>query len=146
MTLDDDSLLSVYNAELISLSGQAAVPKPLDKYDASAKSVSPICGSEITVQMTLDGERIKSFGFEVEACALTKSVVAVMAKAIIGKTRADVARAGNELEAMLDGQPVFPSGDWDKLRILEPVKDFKARHNSILLPFEAVEKAFKDRK
>ena len=146
MTLDDDSLLSVYNAELIALSGQAALPRLLDKYDVSAKSVSPICGSEVTVQLGLDGDRIKTFGFEVEACALTKSVVAVMAKAIIGKTRADVARAGAELEEMLNGKLVFPSGDWDKLCILEPVKDFKARHNSILLPFEAVEKAFREKR
>lgn len=146
MTLDDDSLVAVYNEELIALSGEAMLPKPLEKFDISAKSVSPICGSEVEVQLSLDGERIKAFGFEVEACALTKSVVAVMAKAIIGKTRADVARAGSELEAMLEGKLVLPSGDWEKLRILEPVKDYKARHNSILLPFEAVEKAFQDKR
>lgn len=146
MTLDDDSLVAVYNEELIALSGEAVLPKLLDSFDISAKSVSPICGSEVEVQLKLDGDRIKAFGFEVEACALTKSVVAVMAKAIIGKTRADVARAGQELEAMLGGKLVLPSGDWEKLRILEPVKDYKARHNSILLPFEAVEKAFQDKR
>lgn len=146
MTLDDDRLVAVYNEELIALSGEAMLPKPLDSFDISAKSVSPICGSEVAVQLRLDGERVKAFGFEVEACALTKSVVAVMAKAIIGKTRADVSRAGRELEAMLAGELVFPAGDWEKLRILEPVKDYKARHNSILLPFEAVEKAFEDKR
>ena len=144
--LDDDSLVAVYNEELIRLSGEAMLPKSLDSFDISAKSVSPICGSEVTVQLKLDGERVKAFGFEVEACALTKSVVAVMAKAIIGKTRADVARASAEMESMLAGELVFPSGDWSKLNILEPVKDYKARHNSILLPFEAVEKAFQDKR
>ncbi|HYD18227.1 MAG TPA: iron-sulfur cluster assembly scaffold protein [Patescibacteria group bacterium] len=142
MDADDDSLLAVYNAELIALSGEAMLPKHIHFPDATAKAVSPICGSEITVQLKLDGDRVADFGFEVEACALTKTVVAVMNKAIIGKTRADVARAGTELEAMLNGETVFPSGDWAKLQILEPVKDYKARHNSILLPFEAVEKAF----
>lgn len=146
MSLDDDSLVAVYNEELIALSGEAMLPKPLEKFDISAKSVSPICGSEVEVQLSLDGGRVKAFGFGVEACALTKSVVAVMAKAIIGKTRADVARAGAELEDMLDGKPVIPSGDWSRLAILEPVKDYKARHNSILLPFEAVEKAFQGKK
>lgn len=139
---DDDKLISFYNQELIALSGDAALPQLLDKPDLSAKAVSPICGSEIEVQLKVKNDRIEAFGFEVEACALTKSVVAVMKKAIIGKTRADVKRAGEELEAMLDGKPVVPSGDWAKLVILEPVKDYKARHNSILLPFEAVEKAF----
>ena len=142
---DDDKLISFYNQELIALSGEAALPQLLDKADISARAVSPICGSEIEVQLKLSGDKITGFGFEVEACALTKSVVAVMRRAIIGKTRADVARAGAELEAMLDGQAVVPSGDWAKLVILEPVKDYKARHNSILLPFEAVEKAFRSK-
>lgn len=146
MTIDDDSLLSVYNAELIALSGQAALPHVLDGFDIAARSVSPICGSEVYVQLKLDGDRVKDFGFEVEACALTKTVVAVMRNAIIGKTRDDVAKAGVEMEALLGGAGALPSGDWAKLRILEPVKDYKARHNAILLPFEAVEKAFSTKK
>jgi NifU-like protein involved in Fe-S cluster formation len=146
MDLGDDSAVAFYNEELIKLSGQAALPKPLPNFDREAKAVSPICGSEVTVQLKLDGEIITGFGFEVEACALTRSVVAVMAKAIIGKTRHDVAMAGEDLEEMLDGKPVIPTGDWEKLIILAPVKDYKARHNAILLPFEAVEKAFNSKK
>ena len=65
---------------------------------------------------------------------------------LIGKTRADVAEAGRAMEAMLNGEDIFPGGDWADLKILQPVKDYKARHNSILLPSEAVEKAFKGRK
>lgn len=143
MDFDDDSLVAVYNEELIKLSGEAALPKRIENPDMTAKAVSPICGSEISVALRMDGNAIKDFGFEVEACALTKAVVAVMQKAIIGQTREDVARAGREMEAMLQGEAVLPSGPWEKLLLLEPVKDYKARHDSILLPFEAVEKAFK---
>lgn len=142
MSLDDDSLLALYNAELIALAGRAMTPRRLDAFDAQARAVSPICGSEIEVEIKLKNGRVAEFGFEVEACALTKAVVAVMADAIIGKTRQDVARAGTELQDMLDGKPVLPSGDWHALSILAPVQDYKARHNSILLPFEALEKAF----
>lgn len=144
--IDDDGVLSIYNAQLIALSGQAALPHVLDEFDIAARAVSPICGSEVYVQLKLDGDRVKDFGFEVEACALTKTVVAVMRNAIIGKTRDEVAKAGTEMEAMLNGDLVTPSGDWAKLQILEPVRDFKARHNAILLPFEAVEKAFSTKK
>lgn len=145
MDFDDDSLVAVYNEELIKLSGEAALPKRIENPDMTAKAVSPICGSEISVALRMDGNVVKDFGFEVEACALTKAVVAVMQKAIIGQTREDVARAGREMEAMLQGEAVLPSGPWEKLLLLEPVKDYKARHDSILLPFEAVEKAFKGR-
>lgn len=140
--LADDALTAVYNQTLIALSSKAAVPKRLASSDISAHAVSPICGSEVTIDLALDGDCITGFGFDVEACALTKAVVAVMAQAIIGKTRAEVVTAGEEMKAMLAGKDILPSGDWADLKLLAPVKDYTARHNSILLPFEAVEKAF----
>lgn len=143
---DDDKRLAFYNAELLKLSAEAEEPRRLSSPHLKARAISPICGSEVEVDLMVDGDVITAFGFEVEACALTKTGVAVMARAIIGKTRADVAEAGRAMEAMLNGEDIFPSGDWADLKILEPVKDYKARHNSILLPFEAVEKAFKGRK
>ena len=100
--------------------------------------------SEGTVDLEVT-ENWSGGGGDSDEVALTKAVVAVMAEAIAGKTRADVARAGAELEDMLAGAAVLPSGDWARLAILAPVRDYKARHNSILLPFEAVEKAFHSR-
>ena len=143
---DDDKRLAFYNAELLKLSAEAEVPRHLAAPHLRARAISPICGSEVEIELTVEGEVVTDFGFEIEACALTKTGVAVMARAIRGKTRAEIAEAGRALEAMLNGENVFPAGDWAELKILEPVKDYKARHNSILLPFEAVEKAFKARK
>lgn len=140
--LADDALTAVYNQSLIALSSRAAEPKRLAAPDFSAHAVSPICGSEVTIDLALAGDRITGFGFDVEACALTKAVVAVMAAAIIGKTRAEVMTAGDDMKAMLAGEDVLPGGDWADLKLLAPVKEYTARHNSILLPFEAVEKAF----
>ena len=140
---DDDRLIAFYNAELIALSAEVMMPKNLPAPEVTAKAVSPICGSEVTVELMTDGDTVTAFGYEVEACALTRSVVAVMQRAILGKSRAEITKAGDALEDMLAGKPVLPTGDWERLKILEPVKDYKARHNSILLPFEAVEKAFR---
>lgn len=138
---DDDALIRIYNQELIALSSQAGDARRLKDPHLSAKTVSPICGSEVTVEMNLRDGRVTDFGYEVEACALAKSVVAVMKTAILGKTRAEIARAGEELRLMLEGGAA-PSGDWAALKILQPVVEYKSRHNSILLPFEAAEKAF----
>ncbi len=143
---DDDKRLAFYNAELLKLSALAETPVRLSAPHLKARAISPICGSEVEVDLMVDGDVVTAFGFEVDACALTKTAVAVMSRAIIGKTRQQVAEAGVAMEAMLNGENIFPAGDWAGLKILEPVKDYKARHNSILLPFEAVEKAFKGRK
>ncbi len=139
---DDEALLRVYNQELVALAEQAAAPRHLAKPDTTAKAVSPICGSEVTVELSLRGGKVAAFGYETEACALTKAVVAIMARVIAGKTRQEIARAGAALREMLDGSGLPPTGDWADLKILLPVMEYKARHNAILLPFEAVEKAF----
>jgi NifU-like protein involved in Fe-S cluster formation len=141
---DDDALLRVYNRDLMALSAQAETPKHLSKPDATAKAVSPICGSEVTIELTVNNGKVTGFGYEIEACALTKSVVAVMARAITGKTRKEIAEAGTALRAMLENNAPPPSGDWADLKILQPVIEYKARHNAMQLPFEAVEKAFKN--
>ena len=140
--MDDESRLSVYNKELMDLSGQVEFPKHLQQPYVAAKAVSPICGSKVTIELTLHDGRVSGFGYEVEACALTKSVIAVMSTAILGKTRQDIARAGEELRAMLADDAPPPTGDWSGLKILQPASGYKARHNAIMLPFEAVEKAF----
>ncbi len=142
MTLDDDNLLAVYNQELIALSSAANMPRRLSSPTVSTRAVSPICGSEVEIDLVIEAGEVKSFGFAIEACALTKAVVSVMAHAIVGKTKSDIQEAATEMKAMLSGAGAGPSGDWERLRILAPVKDYKARHNAIMLPFEAVEKAF----
>lgn len=144
MAVDDDALIAVYNDTLIALAAQVANAHALQDASLRARAVSPICGSEVEVALRVSQTGvIEAFGYEVEACALTKAVVAVMKKAIIGKRREDVAQAGKALADMLAGRPAAPAGDWAQLSVLEPVKDYKARHNAMLLPFEAVEKAFR---
>lgn len=139
---DDDSLLRLYNQELIALSGQTLPPHHLENPDATARAVSPICGSEVTVEIKIQNGKVVDFGYAVDACALTRAVVAVMKKAIIGKGKDDIAAAGQSLRKMLAGEGPAPAGDWEDLKILTPVIDYKARHNAIMLPFEAVNKAF----
>lgn len=141
--LDDPALAAVYNRRLLDLAAGADTAQRLDAPQLTSRAVSPICGSDITVDLNIDSEgRVTAFGFMVKACALTKSVVSVMQAAVIGKTRAEIAAAGQSLEDMLDGKEGRPTGDWAALEILSPVRDYPARHNSILLPFEAVDKAF----
>ena len=143
---DDDALLQLYNRELMALSAEVAVPKLLKNPDAKATVISIICGSEVTVELSLRGDTVKDFGYTVEACSLTKAVVAIMARAVPGKNRQEIARAGVALRDMLEKKSPLPSGDWAALKILEPVIEYKARHETIMLPFAAVEKAFTERK
>lgn len=142
---DDDSLFQLYNRELMALSAQVAAPKILAHADAKATAVSMICGSEVTVEFSLKGDTVQDFGYAVEACSLTKAVVAIVARTVPGKNRQEIAAAAAALRKMMAGTAPPPAGDWAALKILTPVIGYKARHDTIMLPFEAIEKAFAEK-
>lgn len=144
--MDTDASAAVYSRLLIEYAAAAQTPVRLVHPDLTARAVSAICGSTIEVDLNVKEGKVTEFGFDVDACALTKAVVSVMRTAIIGKTRDDIAQAGDLLRLMLAGQESVLSGDWADLMILAPLVDFKARHNAIQLPFEAVERAFSGKK
>lgn len=140
--MDSDATARLYNDALVRLSEQVPICQRLSDPMVTATAISPICGSEVTVDLSIENGHIAAFGFEVEACALTRAVLAVMYNVCIGKTRQDIQTAGTQLRSMLENHAKPPVGDWADLKVLEPVRDYTARHNAVLLPFVAVEKAF----
>jgi NifU-like protein involved in Fe-S cluster formation len=64
-----------------------------------------------------------------------------MGREIIGSSAAELRAVGAAMRNMLKqgGRP--PDGKWGDLAVLEPVRDYKARHASTLLVFDAVEDA-----
>ena len=98
---------------------------------------SPQCGSTVTAHVRMDGDRIADFGQEVRACALGQASAGVLGQAVIGATRADLARGAAKLTAMLkDGGPV-PDAPWQGLEVLIPARDYPNRHASIMLSWLA---------
>ncbi len=146
-----DDTVAFYNRTLIDLAAQAGDEHSLPAATHRATARSPICGSVVDVFLTLDETaRVAGFGYRLEACALTKSVVAVMKTAIIGATRADIAQAHAALGLLLEGDgegasALWPDERWAGMMILAPLKDHRVRHNAMQLPFEAAEKAFDNR-
>ncbi|NQV56266.1 MAG: iron-sulfur cluster assembly scaffold protein [Rhodospirillales bacterium] len=134
----------IYNTDVLRLAGNITRIKPLAEADATIQLRSPLCGSAIEVQLCVGGDRVTDYAHDIKACALGQAAASVLAAQIIGKTRAEIASARAELEAMLkDGGPP-PTGDWAALSALAPAKEAKARHGAILLPFDAVLKAFQE--
>jgi len=141
--MSDEDLIALYTPAVVAASDETRTPHRLEKPDGSAKAVSPICGSVAEIDLIIKDNRVAAFGYDVEACALGRFVASVMKRAIIGKTREEIAAAGKETARMLQHGDV-PTGDWKDLAVLKVVADYPARHNSVLLPFEAADKAFID--
>ncbi len=137
----DTDLIKLYSAKILGLAADIPHLGRLDAPDASVKRRSPLCGSTVTVDLTVREGRVTGYGQDVKACALGQAAASVVAGAIIGTTRAQIETARDQLRAMLkEGGPV-PEAPFDGLEVLLPARDYKNRHASILLAIEAAAEA-----
>lgn len=131
-------LNDVYNAKILDLAGNIPRLGRLDAPDASARAHSKLCGSTVTVDLKMDGDTVTDFAHDVKACALGQASSSLMARHVIG-AKADELRGLREtMRKMLKENGPPPSGKWADFAVLEPVRDYKARHASTMLTFDAV--------
>ena len=137
----DTDLIKLYSGRILELAADIPLTNRLDAPQASVKKRSPLCGSTVTVDLDMSGGRVTRFGQDVKACALGQASAAVMASQIIGRTRSEIETARDQLRAMLkDGGPV-PTSPFDGYEVLEPAREFRNRHASILLALDATAEA-----
>ncbi|WP_066958951.1 iron-sulfur cluster assembly scaffold protein [Rhizorhabdus dicambivorans] len=131
----------LYNAQILRLATSIPHQERLAQAQATVSKRSPVCGSRVTVDVTMDGEgRVAQLGQEVRACALGQASAALMGEHAIGRTPRELAAARDALAAFLAGGRDDP-GDWPGLEIFGPARPHAARHPSIRLAFEAVAEA-----
>ncbi len=131
-------LNEVYNAKILDLAGNIPRLGRLSAPDASATAHSRLCGSTVTVDLKMDGDIVADFAHEVRACALGQASSAVMAANIVGARAAELRAVREAMRLMLKENGPPPGGRFADLKFLEPVRDYRARHASTMLTFDAV--------
>ena len=132
-------LNEVYNKRIIELAGTIPRIGRLSDAEASATAHSRLCGSTVTVDLKMDGDTVTDFAHEVKACALGQASSSIMARHVIGSKAAELRHLRETVRKMLkeNGEPPR-EGKWADIAVLEPVRDYKARHASTMLTFDAV--------
>lgn len=133
----DTDLIKLYSGKILELAADIPHHARLDGPDASVKKRSPLCGSTVTVDVTLENGTVAAYGQDVKACALGQAAASVVGAAIIGTTPEQITRARDELRVMLKEDGPTPSAPFDGLEVLRPAVAFKNRHASIFLTLEA---------
>jgi NifU-like protein involved in Fe-S cluster formation len=131
-------LNDVYNAKILELAGNIPRLGRLAAPDASATAHSRLCGSTVTVDLKLDRGAVSDFAHDVKACALGQASSSLMARHVIGAKPAALRDLRETMRKMLKENGPPPSGPWADFAVLEPVRDYKARHASTMLTFDAV--------
>ena len=128
----------IYNRKILGFAADIPRLQRLQAADATAVAISKLCGSKVTVDVVLKDGVVSDFGHEVKACALGQASSSIMARHVVGSTPDELRALRQQMYKMLkeDGPP--PPGKWSELEALLPVRDFKPRHASTLLTFDAV--------
>ncbi len=139
MTLPED----IYSQRILELA--AAIPRTarLATPHASATAHSKLCGSTVTIDLAMEGDVVTDYGQSVKACLLGQSAASVMGREVIGSSAEELRAVGAAMRKMLKQGGPPPAGKWADLAMLEPVRDYRARHASTLLVFDAVEDAIR---
>ncbi len=136
-----EPISALYSREILrhtaamSRTGRLAAP------DGSADAVSRLCGSKVTVDLTLDEGVVTDYAHEVEACALGQCAASIMARQIVGAEAGELRDLRERMRAMLKEEGPPPQGRWADLALLDAVRDYPARHGSVMLVFDAVVEA-----
>jgi NifU-like protein involved in Fe-S cluster formation len=139
--MSDTDLVKLYSQRILALASDIPHLGHLPAPDGSARRRAPLCGSTVAVDVVVKEGRIADFAQEVKACALGQASAAIAGAQMIGRSRAEVERARDQLLAMLaEGEPVpeAPFGGYD---VLIPARDYRNRHASIMLTLQATSEA-----
>jgi NifU-like protein involved in Fe-S cluster formation len=133
----------IYNSKILELA--AAIPRTgrLVAPAGHGEAHSKLCGSTVSVDIGLDesGETITAFAQNVKACLLGQASASIVGREVVGTRVEELREVAAATRRMLKENGPPPSGRWSDLGLLEPVRDYRHRHASTLLVFDAIERA-----
>jgi NifU-like protein involved in Fe-S cluster formation len=131
------NFFDIYNHRILDLAGNIPRQGRLAAPGATATAHSKLCGSTVVVDLIMTDGQVVDFAQDVKACALGQAAASIMARHVIGATGPELRALRDQVRTMLKENGPPPQGKWADVAVLEPVRDFKARHASTLLTFDA---------
>lgn len=107
----------------------------------SAQGHNPLCGDQLKLFLTMDGDTIKDISFLGSGCCISKASASLLTETVKGRKRDEVAKLFEKVHQMVTtGQVV---GDVGKLAVFAGVHKFPARVKCAILSWHAVMSALK---
>ncbi|WP_333712893.1 iron-sulfur cluster assembly scaffold protein [Yoonia sp.] len=133
----ETDLIKLYSGRILALAADMPRTERLAAPTATAKRRAPLCGSTVTVDLKIEDGIVTDYAQDVKACALGQASAAILGKVIVGLSVAEIQTGRDALHAMLKSDGPVPAAPFAELEVLQPAKDYKNRHASIMLAFDA---------
>lgn len=97
---------------------------------------NPLCGDQVRLFVSVEGNRVKDVGFTGQGCAISKASASMMTDAIKGKSIAEVRRVFDAFHEMVTTGRCDP-GALGKLEVFSGVHKFPVRVKCAMLAWHA---------
>ncbi|EJF75577.1 hypothetical protein MCO_01769 [Bartonella sp. DB5-6] len=127
----------IYSDKILEYAAHISRIGYLNHPDATSKKHAHLCGSTITVDLKVKDCIVTDFAHEIHACVLGQASASLLASHIIGQTTENLKMLREVIYHMLTKGGPPPQAPFEAFSCLQPIKNYKARHPSTMLPFDA---------
>ncbi len=107
----------------------------------SAQGFNPLCGDNLKLFLTLDGETIKDASFVGSGCCISKASASLLTENVIGKSRTEASQMFERVRDLVTTGKT--TGDVGKLAVFAGVYKYPARVKCAILAWHALIGALK---
>lgn len=125
---------SLYSRDILQLAMALPHNDTLTLPSNSATCRAPLCGSEMTVDVAMEGDTVAAIAIRAKACALGQASAAILRTVAVGQSTDEVLNMQEDVKLALKGQLPMPQA----FAMFAYAQDYPARHGAILLPFETL--------
>ena len=128
----------LYTSEIMSFAAHIPHIGTLSEAGGHGEARARVCGSRVIVDLDMREGEVCAFAQQVKACLVGQASSSMLGHQIIGATRGEIVRLREEVRLMLAEGAAPPVGKWKDFALLEPVRNYKSRHSTVLIAFDAV--------
>ncbi|MBI2343951.1 MAG: SUF system NifU family Fe-S cluster assembly protein [Deltaproteobacteria bacterium] len=108
-----------------------------------AEGKNPLCGDELTLYVTLDGERIVQLRWDGHGCALCMASASMLAESMTQQPLDTVQHMAQAVLDMMHGAALPTHLRMGDIEVMEGVKKFPVRIKCVLLPWTTLQEGMK---
>jgi nitrogen fixation NifU-like protein len=110
----------------------------LQDADLEEHLLNPLCGDEVTVYATFEGDRLTGVSFDGRGCSISQASASMMTERLAGKSREEAQAEISRFRAMMVGEEEFP--ETEDLAALRGVIQYPSRIKCATLAWTAFER------
>lgn len=109
----------------------------------TAEGHNPLCGDQLTIYLSLEGDELKDVAFEGSGCAISKASASMMTQAVKGKRKVEAEELFKEFHSMVTGEldEEQEENELGNLKIFAGVREFPVRVKCATLPWHTLHAA-----